>query len=172
MAVIVDLVSHLVTFKVQKRRGREGGSDARLWTLPKILVMFIVKFVRYDFRVCRVAMFFICWYTNSISCITFEMFMICLHSNPHVSQSVSKCCTVLKIYCHTSFQNIQLSVSSFSHSISSHVDVVAGDRKLKVLGVTSTGIIFILPFKKISQLVQKLECCEGVGWGCLTLSFS
>jgi len=60
MAVIVDLVSHLVTFKVQKRRGREGGSDARLWTLPKILVMFIVKFVRYDFRVCRVAMFFIC----------------------------------------------------------------------------------------------------------------
>jgi len=41
-----------------------------------------------------------------------------------------------------------------------------------MLGVTSSGIIFILPYKKISQLVQKLECCEGRGWGCLTLSFS
>jgi hypothetical protein len=89
--------------------------------------------------------------------------MIYLHSTPHISQSVSKC-TVLKIYCHTSFQYIQLSVSSFSHSISSHVVVVvAGHRKLKMLGVTSSGIIFIPPFKKISQLVQKLECCEGGG---------
>ena len=59
MAVIVNIVSCLVTFKVQKRRGREGGSDTRLWTVPKILVMFIVKFVRYDFRVCRVAMFLV-----------------------------------------------------------------------------------------------------------------
>jgi hypothetical protein len=27
MAVIVDIVSHLVIFKVQKRRGREGGRE-------------------------------------------------------------------------------------------------------------------------------------------------
>lgn len=101
--------------------------------------------------------------------MTFEMFMIYLHFSPHVSQSVSKC-TVLKIHCHASFQIIQLSVSSFSHSVSSHV-VVAGHRKLKVFGVTSTGIIFILPIKKISQLVQNLECSEGMGWRYLTLSF-
>jgi len=37
----------------------EGGSNTRLWTVPKILVMFIVKFVRYDFRVCRVAVFLV-----------------------------------------------------------------------------------------------------------------
>jgi hypothetical protein len=37
--------------------GREGQRDPRLWTASEIIVMFNVQFVRYNFRVSRVAMF-------------------------------------------------------------------------------------------------------------------
>jgi hypothetical protein len=115
----LEITNCLVIFKVPKRCGRGGG------TVSKIIVMFNVKFVRYDFRVCIVAMFIIVdiWTTSCIY-VSIPSHML-VHQLANDVQS-------LNISFHTLFQNLMLRVSSVPHTINVHVCHIASADRMKL----------------------------------------